>query len=139
MKHKIKIKKQLALAFGIFSLVFTLLIALLLNFAVGKSFDNYLIVKNQQILESQLSQEDTSSVVFGALRSNRSVLQRNNANTSGMHYQLNSVEQNLKNSINYYILIIGIFSFLVSIGVGYLLSKRISRPLMTLKEATSQR
>ncbi|MGD1817854.1 MAG: sensor histidine kinase [Pleomorphochaeta sp.] len=138
MKHKIKIKKQLALAFGIFSLVFTLLIALLLNFAVGKSFDNYLIVKNQQILESQLSQEDTSSVVFGALRSNRSVLQRNNANTSGMHYQLNSVEQNLKNSINYYILIIGIFSFLVSIVVGYLLSKRISRPLMTLKEATTK-
>lgn len=121
----IKIKNQLVVFFVFFSMLLTLIIALFFNFALNNSFDKYLKTKNQQIIRMQ----DTDNKVG---------IKQQGINTSNRFYQLNSVETDLKQSINNYIILIGILSFIISILVAYIFSKRFTKPILRITEATNK-
>lgn len=129
MKNKIKIQHILAIIFIIFSLCLTLFSAIFLNIGINNSFDKYLVSKNQQIV--RLSQD-------ASLENKNTPKQGQNYNPTNRNIQLNSIETDLKQSIYNYIIIIGIVSFGISILVAYLLSKRVTKPLSRIEEATKK-
>lgn len=127
LKKKIKIKNQLLLLFTLFSLVLTFTIGLLLNIALNNSFDKYLITKNQQLIRIQKEEINDNSLQF-----------KQGGNTSNRILQLNSVEEELKKSINNYILLIGLISFFISILISFFIAKRFSKPISKLISSTKK-
>jgi len=128
LKNKITIQRILSVILISFSLAITVIIAIFLNIGINSSFDKYLVSKNQQIIKSE--QENLTNSNYQK--------QGQFSNTPNRNMQLNSVEIDLKKSINNYIIIIGISSFIVSILAAYLLSKRLTKPLLKIEDATNK-
>ena len=131
LKFNITIKKHLTIIFGIFSLVIIILVALILNLAVDNSFQNYAYSKNQ------LQSIDKSSLANENLIGKKQLPKGwSLSNARAQNYQLTNVEQELKDSINKSIVIIGLFSFLFSLLLGHLISIKLSKPLKLLTKMT---
>ena len=131
LKFNITIKKHLTIIFGIFSLVIIILVALILNLAVDNSFKNYAYSKNQ------LQSIDKSSLANENLIGKKQLPKGwSLSNARAQNYQLTNVEQELKDSINKSIVIIGLFSFLFSLLLGHLISIKLSKPLKLLTKMT---
>ncbi len=128
MKNKITIQRILSVILISFSLSITVISAIFLNIGINSSFDKYLVSKNQQITKTQ--QENLTISNYQK--------QGQFSNIPNRNMQLNSVEIDLKKSINNYIIMIGISSFIVSILAAYFLSKRLTRPLLKIEDATNK-
>jgi signal transduction histidine kinase len=142
LKNKISIRRHLTLIFGVFSLLITLIVAITFNFAVANSFDKYATAKNQQqpkliqMPDKEESNYNEFLSVIPKTMTNEKVVGL--GNTSSRMYQLNSIEQELKDSINRSIIISGAISFFISILVGYFISRKLSKPLKALIGVTKQ-
>lgn len=136
LKFNITIKKHLTIIFGIFSLVIIILVALILNFAVDNSFHNYAYSKNQ--LQSIDKPSLANDNLVGKKQVNNNPKGWSFSNARAQNYQLTNVEQELKDSINKSIVIIGLFSFLFSLLVGHLISIKLSKPLKLLTKMTQE-
>lgn len=126
LKNKIKMQRILSIIFILFSLCLTVFIAIFFNIGINRSFDKYLVSKNQQLV--RLAQDSSEVIITHN--------QGQNPNPPNRNMQLNSIETDLKRSINNYIIIIGFLSFGLSILVAFLVTKRVTKPLSKIEEAT---
>lgn len=128
MKFKLTIKRHLTIIFGLFSLIITVLVALVFNFSVETNFEKYANNKNQQLLERQ---QDGSPTIIN--QNNSIMVQGRNRN-----YQLTNVELELRNSILTSIILIGLISFIISLIIGHFISFYLSKPLKSLTKTTEE-
>ncbi len=134
MKYRISIRTHLTLIFGIFSLLLTTIIAIALNISVDSNFEKYSVTKNQQQMNLVISTLDGNNKTVGSDSSKGF----KNSNNSNRIYQLNSMEQELKDSINRSILIIGFFSLIVSLFLGFIISRKLAKPIKALTDITQK-
>ncbi len=134
MKYRISIRTHLTLIFGVFSLLLTTIIAIALNISVDSNFEKYSVTKNQQQMNLLISTLDGENKTVGSDSSKGF----KNTNNSNRIYQLNSIEQELKDSINRSIFIIGFFSLLVSLLLGFIISRKLAKPIKDLTEITQK-
>lgn len=137
MKYKITIRTHLTLFFGIISLFITTIIGISLNISVDRNFEKYSVTKNQQQMNLLISSlNEDNKTLFS--ESNKVLRNSNNSNNSNRIYQLNSMEQELKDSINRSILIIGFISLIFSLLLGYIISKKLAKPIIDLTDITQK-
>jgi len=134
LKYRISIRTHLTLIFGIFSLLLTTIIAIALNISVDSNFEKYSVTKNQQQMNLVISTLDGDNKTVGSDSSKGF----KNSNNSNRIYQLNSMEQELKDSINRSILIIGFFSLIVSLFLGFIISRKLAKPIKALTDITQK-
>jgi len=134
LKYRISIRTHLTLIFGIFSLLLTTIIAIALNISVDSNFEKYSVTKNQQQMNLVISTLDGNNKTVGSDSSKGF----KNSNNSNRIYQLNSMEQELKDSINRSILIIGFFSLIVSLFLGFIISRKLAKPIKALTDITQK-
>lgn len=128
MKFKLTIKRHLTLIFGAFSLLITVIVALVFNLSVDSNFEKYANNKRQELgRENQVVEIQNPNVrnsIFG--------------NGQSKNYQLTTVELELRNSLITSILIIGAISFFISLIIGHFISLRLSKPLKSLTKMTEE-
>ncbi len=134
MKYRISIRTHLTLIFGVFSLLLTTIIAIALNISVDSNFEKYSVTKNQQQMNLLISTLDGENKTVGSDSSKGF----KNTNNSNRIYQLNSIEQELKDSINRSIFIIGFFSLIVSLLLGFIISRKLAKPIRDLTDITQK-
>ncbi len=126
LKFKLTIKRHLTLIFGAFSLLITVIVALVFNLSVDNNFEKYAnnkrleLDRENQIIEVQNPNSKNSGLLKGQSK----------------NYQLTSVELELKNSLITSIILIGGISFLISLMIGHFISLRLSKPLKSLTKMT---
>jgi signal transduction histidine kinase len=128
LKFKLTIKRHLTLIFGAFSLLITVIVALVFNLSVDSNFEKYANNKRQELgRENQVVEIQNPNVknsIFG--------------NGQSKNYQLTTVELELRNSLITSILIIGAISFFISLIIGHFISLRLSKPLKSLTKMTEE-
>lgn len=128
LKFNLTIKRHLTLIFGAFSLLITVIVALVFNLSVDSNFEKYANNKKQELgRENQVVEIQKSNVrnsFFG--------------NGQNKNYQLTTVELELRDSLTTSILIIGAISFFISLLIGHFISLRLSKPLKSLTKMTEE-
>lgn len=115
-------------------MLLTTIIAIALNISVDSNFEKYSVTKNQQQMNLLISTLDGENKTVG-LDSSKGFKNTNNSNRI---YQLNSIEQELKDSINRSIFIIGFFSLIVSLLLGFIISRKLAKPIRDLTKITEK-
>ncbi|MCH3917035.1 MAG: ATP-binding protein [Spirochaetia bacterium] len=161
MKVSFSVRSHLAFAFGLLSLCVTLLTGLAINYYVDYQFSRYAEGRGTEELQTfaQLLNDssDKNLIISQANQQGLEISAAGNPAKTGQPYhgnaihlndgtilhlrnasKLGTLEQQLKDSINRSILVIGSISFIIALLIGILLSHRFSRPIRNITEATKE-